>query len=94
MSIRSFRDPRLALVLAREMPKRFPADLVNVTRRKLIMLDGAKTLEDLRQPPANRLEALKGDRLGQYSIRVNDQFRICFRWTDEGPSDLEFVDYH
>lgn len=58
------------------------------------MLEAAHVLEDLRAPPANRLEALKGDRSGQHSIRVNDQFRLCFIWTDAGPADVEFVDYH
>jgi proteic killer suppression protein len=58
------------------------------------MLDAAVTLTDLAAPPANRLEALKEDRAGQHSIRVNDQFRLCFAWSDEGPKDVEFVDYH
>ena len=62
--------------------------------RKLDMLHTARYLNDLRAPPANRLEALKGDRKGQYSIRVNDQWRLCFVWTDEGPRDVELVDYH
>lgn len=62
--------------------------------RKLDMLAAAKTLNDLRAPPANRLEALKGDRKGQHSIRVNDQWRICFVWTANGPTDVEIVDYH
>ncbi|MBB4103592.1 proteic killer suppression protein [Rhizobium borbori] len=75
-------------------PKGFPADLLNVARRKLVMLDNAAVLDDLRVPPANRLEALKGDRAGQYSIRVNDQFRLCFRWVDGNAEDVEFVDYH
>jgi proteic killer suppression protein len=57
-------------------------------------LDAAKTLDFLRSPPGNRLEALKGDRVGQYSIRVNDQFRVCFVWTDTGPANVEIVDYH
>jgi proteic killer suppression protein len=57
-------------------------------------LDAAKTLDFLRSPPGNQLEALKGDRVGQYSIRVNDQFRVCFVWTDSGPADVEIVDYH
>jgi toxin HigB-1 len=82
------------LILNRQMPKGFPAELVNIVRRKLIMLDSAKTLDDLRIPPANRLEALKGERKGQFSIRVNDQFRLCFRWMQDGPADVEFVDYH
>jgi proteic killer suppression protein len=62
--------------------------------RKLLMLENAPTLDDLRSPPGNRLEALKGNRKGQHSIRINDQFRICFRWTSEGPEDVEIVDYH
>ena len=94
MAIRNFTDARLIAILSRQVPKGFPADLATVVRRKLVMLDAAHRLEDLRIPPANRLEALKGNRAGQYSIRVNDQFRLCFRWTDEGPADVEFVDYH
>ena len=58
------------------------------------MMDAARTLSDLRLPPANRLEMLRGDRVGQHSIGVNDQFRLCFRWTDEGPADVEMADYH
>ena len=65
-----------------------------VAIRKLAMLNRAARLEDLRVPPGNRLEALKGDRAGQHGIRVNDQFRVCFRWTAEGPEDVEIVDYH
>jgi len=93
MAILSFKDPRLKAVFERTVPKGFPADLLQVTRRKLVMLNAAVVLEDLKVPPANRLEALKGDRAGQYSIRGNDQFRLCFRWAD-GVADLEFVDYH
>lgn len=70
------------------------ASLIKVATRKLVQLDAAQTLEFLRSPPGNRLEALKGDREGQYSIRINDQFRICFRWTADGPMDVEIVDYH
>ncbi|WP_158806821.1 type II toxin-antitoxin system RelE/ParE family toxin [Beijerinckia sp. L45] len=62
--------------------------------RKLDMLDGAVKLDDLRSPPGNRLEALKGDRAGQFSIRINDQWRVCFRWTDSGPADVAIIDYH
>jgi proteic killer suppression protein len=62
--------------------------------RKLDMLNAATRLTDLRMPPSNRLEALSGDRKGQYSIRINDQWRICFGWTEEGPEDVEIVDYH
>ena len=94
MAIESFRDERLRQVFGRRVPKGFPANLAQVVRRKLLMLDVAQNLNDLSVPPANRLEALKGDRDGQYSIRVNDQFRICFRWTDMGPVDVEFMDYH
>ena len=65
-----------------------------VARRKLRQLEVADRLDDLRVPPGNRLEALKGDRAGQHSIRVNDQFRVCFRWTDAGAEDVEIVDYH
>jgi proteic killer suppression protein len=65
-----------------------------VARRKLEAVDSAVTLNDLRAPPNNRLEALKGDREGQHSIRINDQWRVCFRWTAEGPTDVEIVDYH
>ncbi|MCP5066532.1 MAG: excinuclease ABC subunit A [bacterium] len=69
-------------------------NIESVARRKLRQLQIAGKLEDLRVPPGNRLEALKGDRTGQYSIRVNKQFRVCFRWTEAGASDVEIVDYH
>jgi proteic killer suppression protein len=68
--------------------------IVKVATRKLVQLQAAATLEFLRSPPGNRLEALKGNREGQYSIRINDQWRICFRWTAAGPEDVEIVDYH
>ena len=74
--------------------KGFPADLVERTRAVLSALDAAVVLEDLRFPPGNHLEELKGDRAGQHSIRINGQWRICFRWTDQGPADVEIVDYH
>ena len=73
--------------------KRF-SGISSVATRKLAQLDAAHTLEFLRSPPGNRLEALRGGRSGQYSIRVNDQFRLCFRWTAAGPEDVEIVDYH
>lgn len=63
-------------------------------KRKLDMLDGATALDDLRSPPGNRLELLKGSRAGQHSIRINDQWRICFQWTEQGPEDVEIIDYH
>ena len=71
-----------------------PPDLWSVAKRKLDQLNQADTVQDLRVPPRNRLEALKGDRKGQHSIRINDQFRVCFRWTPAGPADVEIVDYH
>lgn len=70
------------------------SSVARIATRKLAMLDAAQILEFLRSPPGNRLEALKGDRKARHSIRVNDQFRICFRWTVEGPEDVEIVDYH
>lgn len=92
--IRSVRDKRIEAIVAGRAPKGFPAGLLQVTRRKLFMIDNAEALDDLRVPPGNRLEALKGDRTGQHSIRINDQFRICFRWNDGGADDVEIVDYH
>jgi len=75
-------------------PERFPSDLGGIARRKLVQLDSAISLSDLAVPPGNRLEALKGDLRGRYSIRINDQWRIVFRWTEAGPDDVEIVDYH
>jgi len=77
-----------------EMSRKLPRDIQQVALRKLFMLDKAQTLNDLRIPPANRLEALKDDRKGQHSIRINDQWRICFVWTGNGPDAVEIVDYH
>ena len=71
-----------------------PKTLWSVTRRKLDQLNQAEILEDLRVPPRNRLEKLRGDRRGQHSIRINEQYRVCFRWTERGPEDVEIVDYH
>ena len=71
-----------------------PKDLWKVAARKLDQLDSAVVLEDLRVPPGNRLEALTGNRKGQHSIRINDQYRICFEWTDTGPTNVEITDYH
>lgn len=92
--IRSFKDDLTRAAFDGEALKGFPADLLKVTRRKINYLDAAVSLQDLRVPPGNALEALKGDRAGQHSIRVNDQFSICFVWTPEGPENVEFVDYH
>ena len=69
-------------------------DLQRMAHRKLLLIEAAEDLNDLRIPPGNRLEALKGDRSGQHSIRINDQWRIIFRWTDTGPEEVEIVDYH
>jgi toxin HigB-1 len=92
--IRSFRDKATKAVFCGESPRGFPAELVKVARRKLRYLNAAGDLGDLRSPPGNRLETLAGDRKGQYSIRINDQFRVCFVWTSEGPAEVEIVDYH
>lgn len=75
-------------------PKGFPADIFTIARRKLAMLNAAPSLDSLRVPPGNRLHALSGDRAGQHAIRVNDQYRVCFRWLDPGPTEVEVVDYH
>jgi proteic killer suppression protein len=92
--IRSFKGKQVEAVALGQSPKGFPADLVSSARRKLKWLDEAIELRDLRSPPGNRLEALVGDRAGQHSIRINDQWRICFRWSDGGADDVEIVDYH
>jgi toxin HigB-1 len=91
--IRSFSCPQTQALFETGKSKKF-SSIGNVATRKLAQLDAAQTLEFLRSPPGNRLEALKGGRKGHHSIRVNDQFRVCFRWTDEGPEDVEIVDYH
>lgn len=80
--------------LAKGSPVRRLANIATVARRKLRQLEVAGQLNDLRVPPGNRLEALKGNRVGQHSIRINDQFRLCFHWTDTGAEDVEIVDYH
>jgi toxin HigB-1 len=91
--IRSFRCADTRALFEHGKHKRF-AGIAKIATRKLAQLDAAETLDFLRSPPGNRLEQLKGDRKGQYSIRVNDQFRICFRWTLNGPELVEIVDYH
>jgi proteic killer suppression protein len=92
--IRSFRDEATADAFDGKVGKGFPVNILRIVRRKLEMVNAAAILSDLRSPPGNRLEALAGDRKGQHSIRVNDQYRICFIWTDEGPADVELTDYH
>lgn len=91
--IKSFKCADTLALSKGEPVKRF-GRIATVARRKLRQLEIATKLSDLRVPPGNRLEALKADRAGQYSIRVNDQFRVCFRWTDAGAEDVEIVDYH
>lgn len=96
--IRSFRDRASEDLFygrsTKAARKRLPQALWGTAAKKLDALDSATVLDDLRIPPGNRLEALSGDRRGQHSIRINDQYRICFRWTDAGPEDVEVVDYH
>ena len=93
--IRSFKEAWFEdVVRTGKAPKRFPAELVRSVQRKVAMIAAAVVLEDLRQPPGNRLEALSRDRQGQHSIRVNDQWRLCFVWKDDAAEELEFVDYH
>lgn len=93
MAIRSFKDTDTESLFKGTRVKRF-VNIESVAMRKLAMLNRAGRLDDLRVPPGNRLEALKGNLSGLHSIRVNDQFRVCFRWTPEGPEDVEIVDYH
>lgn len=91
--IKNFTCKETEKIWLGEISKRLPHDIQNVARRKLRMLNNAIDLHDLRVPPANRLEALKGDREGSYSIRINQQWRLCFRW-DDAALDVEIVDYH
>lgn len=92
--IQSWKDAKAADVFAGRAPNGFPADLLKAARRRLFQLDAASTVEDLRTPPGNRLHRLTSDRDGQWSISVNDQFRVCFVWGPNGPENVEFVDYH
>ncbi len=92
--ISSFKDKEAERIWRGEFSKRLPREIQEVARRKLRMLNAARSVRDLRVPPANRLEALRGSRAGQFSIRVNDQWRICFRFSEGQASDVEIVDYH
>lgn len=92
--IRSFRDKDTQRLWNRERVRRFGPDVRRSALKRLTRLDAAESLDDLRAFPGNRLEKLRGDRQGQHSIRINDQWRICFVWTDAGPDDVEIVDYH
>jgi proteic killer suppression protein len=92
--LRSFRDKDTEAIWHRTRSRKLDTPLQRVAWRKLAMLDAAETLVDLMVPSGNRLEKLAGDRAGQYSIRINRQWRICFRWTDAGPKNVEITDYH
>ena len=92
--IRSFRDADTEAIANRERCTRFPADIQRRAQAKLMMLNNARDLNDLRVPPGNRLEALSGDREGQYSIRIDERWRVCFSWRQGDAFDVEIVDYH
>lgn len=92
--IKSFRDKATVVIFSGVIPKGVPADVAKRARTKLMMIDAARVLNDLRIPPANHLEKLGGDRVGRYSIRVNLQWRICFTWCDGNTENVAFCDYH
>lgn len=92
--IRSTKGKLIEQVLSGKPGKGFPSDLFRVAVRKIAMMEAAVVFDDLRVPPANHLEALHGNRAGQHSIRINGQWHICFIWTEQGPEDVEIVDYH
>jgi toxin HigB-1 len=92
--LQSFNDKETERIWRRRGSRKLDQSTQRVALRKLLILDAADSLDDLRVPPGNRLEKLRGDRTNQYSIRVNQQWRICFRWTAAGPEDVEIVDYH
>ena len=92
--IRSFRDKKTERIWMRQRVRQLDDGTQRIALRKLLILDAAEVLGDLRVPPGNRLEKLKGDRAGSYSIRVNQQWRICFTWSDAGAEDVELIDYH
>jgi len=92
--IKSFKDRETQTIFTRQRSRRLPSELQQVALRKLRMLNNARTLNDLQVPPANHLEKLAGDRVGQYSIRINERWRVCFTWRDGDAYDVEIVDYH
>jgi proteic killer suppression protein len=92
--IKSFKNRETEKIYSREVSKKLPTDIQQVALRKLRMINNAKNINDLRIPPANRLEKLSGNREGQYSIRINDQWRICFIWQDGDAHNVEITDYH
>jgi toxin HigB-1 len=91
--IRSFRDKETEAIFERRRVRRFQ-QIAEVALRRLVQIDSAEEIRDLRSPPAHRLEALKGDRAGWYSVRINDQYRVCFRWKDGHALDVEITDHH
>jgi proteic killer suppression protein len=92
--IRDFKDRKTEALFLSSKVRGFPPDILERARRKLAAVNAANTLDDLKVPPSNRLELLKGDRAGQHSIRVNEQWRICFRWIDGDATEVELCDYH
>jgi proteic killer suppression protein len=92
--IKSFANKQTESVYRRQIDKHLPREMQQAALRKLRMLNNAKSIEDLRSPPGNRLEKLKGERAGQYSIRINDQWRMCFVWRDDNAYEVEITDYH
>ena len=92
--IRSFRDKDTEAIWQRRYVKKFSPELSRLTYNKLVLIDAAGNINDLRVPPGNRLEKLSGNRAGQYSVRINDQWRICFTWSAGGAKNVELVDYH
>ena len=92
--IKSFKDSETERIFRRRFSRRLPHDIQRAALRRLTYLHSAKDINDLRSPPSNRLEKLYGDREGQYSIRINDQWRVCFEWLDGDAFDVEIVDYH
>lgn len=92
--IKSFKDSETEKIYNLKRSRRLPGNIQQVALRKLRMVNNAKNINDLRLPPANRLEKLSGNRVGQHSIRINDQFRICFEWHEENAYNVEIVDYH
>ncbi|HME45281.1 MAG TPA: type II toxin-antitoxin system RelE/ParE family toxin [Syntrophorhabdales bacterium] len=92
--IKSFKDKETEKVYSREGSRKLPIDIQQMALRKLRMINNAKNLNDLRIPPANNLEQLKGRREGQYSVRINDQWRVCFKWKDGDAQEVEMTDYH
>lgn len=90
----SYKSRQTQAIAIGHAPRGFPANVLRAAQRKLMLLRDAAVLDDLRNPPGNRLEALKGNRSGQHSIRINDQWRVCFNWTSRGAENVEIVDYH